>query len=445
MPGGHSKNQAKKIVLLIVTGVAFGQEEPESNGISFGGWGRAVFVPVQGIFVDDADPVFKSGVGSGWRPAYMGFSVKFSALDGRIGAASDINGGAGSVEVGDNLHIWAKPFGSDILYIAVGKVWDGRFRGLGSIDDDFNGYVGGTGGSGDPVFQRFADGGALFISQPITGLSVYAFIRPGYNTLSNTNTTNPAGGAINPSSVTAADVYKKIQAGFAYDIPNIGLARAQWFGNSMDFTAAVYDTYVFSAATGLINQVPVVPQPTYPFVANPARIEAAFKLTAVENLNLDIGIKIPIPVEEGIVTYHDNFQANLIGDFTSGDFKVAFGVLTGFGGRIATDVPGISAAKLQSYAKITVIPSFYIAAIDATVGGDIGFKAEGESETPVGTTARGNKDQGITFGIGAWISRDLGKSNIKTGLGYTFPKYGDNGTTGGVSYLTWPIILTASF
>jgi hypothetical protein len=42
----------------------------------------------------------------------MGFSVKFAALDGRIG-------------------------------------------GLGSADDDFQGYMGGTGGSGDPVFQRF--------------------------------------------------------------------------------------------------------------------------------------------------------------------------------------------------------------------------------------------------------------------------------------------------
>jgi hypothetical protein len=409
-----------------VTGVAFGQEEPESNGISFGGWGRAVFVPVQGVFVDDVDPVFKTGVGAGWKPAYMGFGVKFSALDGRIGAASDINGGRygdtdAGFEIGDNLNIWVKPFGSgsDILYLAVGKIVDGRFRGLGSVDDDFHNYVGGTGSSGDPVFQRFDASGALFISQPITGLSVYAFIKPGFDTL------DAIPGIINNGvrgndNGPASDTYKKIQTGFAYDISGIGLARAQWYGNTMDYDSV-------SAAW------------------NPARIEAAFKLTAVENLNLDIGVKIPIPVEEGSMTYHDNFQANLIGDFAAGDFKVGFGVLTGFGGRIGID--GVNkGAKLQSYAKITVIPSFYIAAIDATVGGDIGFKAEGESESAVPATwGTGNDDQGVTFGIGAWISRDLGKGNIKTGLGYTFPKYGDNGTTGGVSYLTWPIILTASF
>jgi hypothetical protein len=443
--------------------MAFAQEP---DGISFSGWGRAVFVPVQGVFstTDGVGPVFKSGVGSGWGPAYMGFSVKFSALDGRIGAASDINGGAGSVGVGDNLHIWAKPFGSDILEIKVGKVWDGRFRGLGSIDDDFNGYVGGTGSSGDPVFQRFADGGALFVSQPITGLSVYAFIRPGYNTLSNTNTTNPDGGAINLNSATAADVYKTIQTGFAYDISGIGLVRAQWFGNSMDYTPGKSGGYEFDAATfdGTTNKPSggTISIDGWKYVDgtagswNPARIEAAFKLTAVENLNLDVGVKIPIPVKEeffGVVdvTYHDNFQANLIGDFTSGDFKVAFGVLTGFGGKIAVDATGVDSAKLQSSVKITLIPSFYIAAIDATVGGDIGFKAEGESDSAdfnnLATWGSGKKNQGVTFGIGGWISRDLGKGNIKTGLGYTFPKYGDNGTTGSTSYLTWPIILTASF
>jgi hypothetical protein len=413
------------IVLLIVTGAAFAQD---TEGLSIGSWGRAVFVPFQGEFEDGADPEFNTGVGAGWRPAYMGLSFSFSEADGRIGGKADLNAGqvadvdgvsqdARAVGIGDNLHIWAKPFGSDILYIAIGKIVDSAgIRGLGSVDDDFNGYIGGMGSSGDPVFTRFDDaGGALFISKPISNLSIFAMIKPGFGTLSTLlGTTDPD---------PASDAYKKIQAGFAYDISSIGKIRAQWYGASMD-------GITFKAAgTGTT------------YTANNARIEAAFLLNAVENLNLDLGIKIPVPVEENDVTYQGNFQANVIGDYTAGDFKVAFGLYGAFGGSAASK-SWTKRADLQPSFTAIVIPSFYVAAIDATVGGDIGFKALGESSSPGG---RKNGDNGVTFGAGGWISRKLGKSGIKTGLAYQFPKYGSKGTTGQTSYLTWPIILTASF
>jgi hypothetical protein len=177
------------------------------------------------------------------------------------------------------------------------------------------------------------------------------------------------------------------------------------------------------------------------FTANNARIEAAFRVTAVEGLSLDLGIKIPIPVEEHDVTYQGNFQVNIIGDYTAGDFKVSYGIYGAFGGSAAHE-NWTERANLQPSFTAIVIPQFYVASIDATVGGDIGFKALGESSSPGGHK---NDDNGVTFGLGGWISRDLGKGTIKTGLAYQFPKYGSNGTKNQVSYLTWPIIITASF
>jgi hypothetical protein len=320
------------------------------------------------------------------------------------------------------MNIWVKPFGTDILYLAVGKIVDGRFRGPGVVDDDFQMWIGGMGSNGDPVFQRFEDAGsALFISQPIPGLSLFAQIKPGFNTVNSTP------GLDNPNE--AADAYKKIQAGFAYDIPGIGLARAQWYGNTMDGISPV-------------NVTTLDPE----WSANNARIEAAFKLTAVKNLTLDLGLKLPIPVKEeffGVdVTYQGNFQINAIGEYKAGDFGVAFGLYSSFAGSVAIDDPMFDERdSLQPSFRIIAVPSFYVAAIDATVGAEVGFKAEGESEV----FGVGQQNEGTTFGIGAWIKRGLGKGHIKTGLAFQFPKYGNKGTIGETSYLTWPIILEIYF
>jgi hypothetical protein len=403
------------IVLLIMTGAAFAQVP---DGFSVGGWGRADFVAVQGEFQDDVDPVYRSGVGSGWGPAYTGFSLKFSAVDGRIGGQLDFSGG---VAEGDNRHIWAKPFSnSDLLYIMEGKARDGRFRGPGT-DGNFQPFIGGPGKDGDAVFNRFEpDHGALFISKPISGvdLSIFAQLKV------DAAMTAITGGIVGDKG---KDVYKRIQAGLAYDIAGIGLARAQWYGDTMDYALASSSA---TAATW-----------------NPARIEAAFKVTAIEGLNLDLGIKIPIPVKEEILgvdtVYQDNFQVAAAGDFKAGDFGITYGLYVGFGGSEAVDVSGAKRGKLSSTFDLILVPSFYVAAIDATVGADVGFRVTGESTT-VGTGTK-NGDQSTVFGFGGWISRDLGKGLIKTGLAYQLPAYTDNGIQNQSSYFSWPIILEVSF
>ncbi|MDR0642101.1 MAG: hypothetical protein LBG07_06550 [Treponema sp.] len=408
--------------------MAFGQVP---DGLSFGGWGRAVFVPVQGQFKDGEDAVFKSGVGAGWKPAYMGVNIRFSAADGRVGGGADLSHGEGgnkAVGIGDNVNIWAKPFGSDILLVKIGKYRHDYYRGPGT-DGNFQSYVGGPGKSGDAVFNRLGinspDGGALFESTPISGLSIFAEINPGWDTWGE--------------GIKAADAYKKIQAGLGYKIPNIGFARAQWVGNTMDGV-------IFEPTDNTKPYDPV----TNPNIwkGNSARIEAAFKLEAVEGLNLDIGIKIPIPVKEensfGIDTiYQGNFQLALAGDFTAGDFGITYGLYGAFGGSTAIDVPNAKRAKLNPTFDLILIPSFKIAAIDAKVGVDLGFKVKGESTTVYSGTKNGDRE--TIFGFGGWIERNLGNGLIKTGLAYQLPAYKENGIQGQTGIFTWPIILEVSF
>jgi hypothetical protein len=405
------------LMVLLIAGAAFAQVP---DGLAFSGWGRADVVPFQGVFNEDndIDPVFLTGVGSGWGPAYMGLNVRFTAADGRIGGGADISRNNAGPSNGDEINIWAKPFGSDIFYIKVGQYRDGRFRGPGT-DGNFQGFVGGPGKDGDSVFNRFEpDAGALFLSQPITGLSLFAQLsHPG-----NLTGIGPKLASNNPIQ-EAKDTYKKIQAGLAYDIAGIGLARAQWFGNTMEIAP--------DATTGVL-------------AATPARIEAAFKLTAVENLSLDFGVKLPIPVKEEIAgvdyTWQDNFQVNAVATFKAGDFGITGALYTGFAGSLAVEGQ-TDRSDFNSNVDVLLIPSFYLAGLDATVGADVGFRVKGESSV----NGAKQKDDTTTFGFGGWISRDLGKGSIKTGLAFQFPKYGSNGTQKEESYLSWPIILEVSF
>jgi hypothetical protein len=411
------------MVLLIVAGAAFAQIP---DGFSVGGWGRADFVPFQGVFPDGGDAKYYTGTGSGWGDAYTGLSFKFNQADGRISGEMDLGAGssqsnsaadwAGKPGIGDNLFIATKPFGTDILYLLVGKTRDGRFRGPGT-DGNFQGFIGGPGKDGDAVFNRFEpNGGALFISQPVTGLSIYAQLDPGAGTITGT-------GAGLGDGVEANDVYKKIQTGFAYDISGIGLARAQYVGNTGKVTLSG-GHYTWA----------------------PARIEAAFKLTAVPGLNLDFGLKLPLPAKGDVGTYEatiqDNFQVAVAGSYTSGDFAVTYGLYGGFGGSLATDVPGSTRLDMNPTFNLILVPSFYVAAIDAKLGVDLGFKVVGEGDFIVASVG----NESTTFGVGAWAERNLGKGSIKAGLAYQFPPYtGTNGTVNQTGVLSVPVILEISF
>jgi hypothetical protein len=93
-----------------------------------------------------------------------------------------------------------------------------------------------------------------------------------------------------------------------------------------------------------------------------------------------------------------------------------------------------------------LVPSYYVAAIDAKLGADLGLKIVGNSEK------RGveQKDGSSQFGFGAWVERSLGSGSIKIGAAYALPKNktkdgADGGTKGETGYFSLPIILHVSY
>jgi hypothetical protein len=403
------------IVLLIVTGTVFAQEaeEPQAvpDGLSFGIGGQETFVPVKGVFEDTKDPAYSTGVGTSW-----GINVTVTAAEGRIGGEANIGRGTGynkiekantlalinesytnPIVTSGNVNVWSKPFGSDILLIKIGKYEHDDYRGTGA-GAGFGDYIGGTGGEED-VFARLnsrgLNGGALFVTKPISALSLFAELSPGWDT--------------GKFDVKAGDVYKKIQAGAAFDFSGIGLLRAQWIGATMEGT-------------------------------DPAKVNVAFKLTAVEGLTLDVGAKIPVPIvdDDNDKTYLGSFGIALAGAYTAGDFTIGLGAYGDLGDK--TKFKSGDPDKGQSTFKLNLSPSYYVAGIDAKIGLDANFKATGASASG----GKKAKDKETTFGVGGWISRALGKGFIKTGLGYYTTKTETPASDKTIGYLTWPIILNVS-
>jgi hypothetical protein len=421
-------------VLLIVTGAAFAQYP---DGLTIGGWGRSDFAVVQGQFPEDGDPIYRTGVGSGWGPAYLGFNLNYTALDGRIGGVATIAYAAnGNATKDDNLYIWAKPFGSDILKIYIGSFNEEAFRGYNPLDNNFSPWVNSTVSNKDRIFTRIQPrGGALFLTKPMEGLSIYASVDPGLGTLSAIFPDPNATPAVVGIASVASDVYKRVQVGLGYEIAGIGLARVQYVGHTGNPVITNLQL-VGVGNTATFDEV------TY----NAPIIEAAFKVTALEGLTLDIGGKIPIPGKEnntvwGDLTVQRNFELNLAGDYKAGSsFGVNFGIFGAFGGSIVSDRQNSERLDTAPTFGLGVEPYFFLAGLDSTLGVAMTLGVIGDGDIVPQNKFKESTD----FALGAWISKDFGPGHIKTGLSYVFPTYRDN-KNGTVGYFSWPIILELGF
>lgn len=224
--------------------------------VGIGSWGRGIWEPA---YYDDADGKVKSWTGTSWSGSVregisihgetesIGFNIDMNADN--IGSASNYVG------FGDTAYWWVKPF--SMLEVKVGRVQDDTGRGnLGY--GLFNWRRIGQGWTGEDVtFTRFGNGtggqadGAIVKFTPIENLwAIAAF--------------NFADGD------EAKYVYtQKAQYGIGYNINGVGLVRAQFIG-----AANAKDKDGTTIANG--------------------NFEVAFDLTALDNLYLTVGAKIPM-------------------------------------------------------------------------------------------------------------------------------------------------------
>jgi hypothetical protein len=271
--------------------------------MNVGGWGRTDFVPLYGADVDgDDDLNFRSFTGVNWGgPPRFSFTVSGSSGDGKSGVQIKLQDGGFA---GEETFVWVKPI--DQFRLNLGEYYWGNFRGPGAWDS-FRQYIGDTKiGDGDPVFNRLNSNlngtvGATIELYPVENLSVGVMLPTAKRNF-------------NIPNVTPEDMFKAGQYVAGYNIPNIGLFRAGYFG-----------TADFKPATVKAGEVGGV-------------IQAAFRLTAVQNLSADLGFTFGMDTVEkannmnialgASYSIPDMLSAQLLANFSFGGSKEGGGGFT---------------------------------------------------------------------------------------------------------------------
>jgi hypothetical protein len=457
------------LIAAMAAGVAFAQT---ADGISINAFGRGVFVPLQSVGApkaagedvkvggDTVEGRNYAGTQASWGGAVRtDFRVNGNAEF--VGFQVQVKGDGGTAGI-ENTHIWAKPFGSDILKLTIGRYEVDNLRGKIATDTGFEDFV--VGGHGeDKIFNRFRGNGgtanAIITSEPMEGLFIGIEI-PGQTSSSNRykedypwDGSNFGWGSYDKDDLTWSDkqklldAYRFIQIGFGYQIPDIGHFRAQWLGGwfgSIDAEQVAKDI-----AKGKFD---VGPNPDPYGNDNSARIEVAFALTAVDNLLVDLGLKFWLPMEAA-----DDYAPGGGADPIVKGAKFSKGVDLGLGANFRADAFAVTAtvvANFGSYSRedkddksangisldINLIPTYDLDA--ATIGASIGLRTKGNGKVYNGDAAE--KTETSQFGFGGFVRKDLGSGHIKAGLAYaTAPTV--NGKANGSGVFTIPIVLEYAF
>jgi hypothetical protein len=461
------------VVLALVAGVAFAQT---ANGISVQGWGRGAFSPIiyagpeqengETKKVPDPTPTDPNhtkevegetftGAGASWGGSNIRVDFRINGNSDFVGFSINATAENDKLSAGDNgTNIWAKPFGNDYLKLMVGSYAEDTLRGkIGNLDGGFSSMVGCGTPEEDAIFTRFgmggvnttygvADHGYMLSSAPIEGLFIGLSVNGAYD---------PGWNGATKDATLAAHAFQYMQIGAGYNIADIGHIRAQYIGGwsgTKDLTKEE-DIKYFTAATD---------------TGKLARIEAAFALTAVEGLLVDLGGKFWLPLEvkneiagtKFSTTYSKGVDLSLGATFNSGDFGIGFrfdaeSLGAYAGGRSKTDGSPDDKVEDQSTMIIRVVPTYAIGS--ATIGLDIAFKIVGEGKygltdeiaNPDNKNGDGRKDNTSQIAFGAFVSKGLGNGNIRAGLSYALPPNNSDGKANGIGVFKIPVILEYAF
>ncbi len=227
--------------------------------ITFGSWLRVLTVPIANDGKDMIAVTSNSWGGNDWgSPARVArLDVHAAAEDGKVGFEmgvwNDMKSGLGP---GDDAYIWAKPV--DAVKVSVGN-----FDAPTPLRGDF---CYGSWNWLRPVSSWVAeDEGLLMSGRANNGLKVEITPMDGLYVL--------AMAPIDTTAKKAEDVYKNLQTGFAYNIEGVGKIKAQLI---LKNTPKVEATATTAEEDARLDKT----------------IEAAFDLTAVENLYVGVGFQM---------------------------------------------------------------------------------------------------------------------------------------------------------
>ena len=222
-----------------------------------------------------------------------------ASYEDTIGMRARIQARTDGIGIEDFLQAWWKP--APWLRFDAGRFFDDRFRGkINDLDERMNAntvrmY------DADAIFSRFrthrygGQAGLMIGLTPIENLFIGGLL---YDlkafTASSSSLTDSAMYDAHPDYVTDnKDAWRRVQAAIAYTIPGAGIVRAQYLGVKPMVTINRVSDEVLNDTNQLLF--------TYmfdTFSITAPRIEAAFALTGIEGLTIDIGGKVPLQFKD---------------------------------------------------------------------------------------------------------------------------------------------------
>jgi len=235
-----------------------------AEGISFGSWGRALWIVGQ-VKQDASDNAITSWLGQSWGGSSPRTALGVSGSSDNMGFKLDIHANGASLGVGDNALIWTKPV--DMLRIVFAANHDENVLRSDACFGLWNFYrigsVSTAGGSEGIIFADYLDRKVSLELTPIEGLTIgYGF--------------DVAVGDVTPSADSdkfVDQIGRTSAAAVAYAIPNIGTikvgfqAKGKGYDKEGGFNADRKDMF---------------------------EIGAAFEFTMLEKVYIAVGGKIPL-------------------------------------------------------------------------------------------------------------------------------------------------------
>lgn len=284
--------------------------------ITWNAWGRAIFAPL--VSDNAGETVPRDAASWGWD-SRIGFTIKGESEN--VGFWVDIKADTGSIDgLQDQQKIWVKP--TDIVTVEVGpNVFYDELRGNSAFGSwnwiRFNG-MNDFGGGEDNIFQRAQAGGGdgsvirTNVEGDIAAGAIIHVDNNGWHAFAALNVVEQGAeigldvdgdgnldqfldadgdGIPDREQYTSAIMMQRGQYGVGYEIPGLGMARAQYIGKAYvkDTTSDELESY------GVIN--------------------AAFKMDqAIENLYLDAGVFVPTDddAEDTKVAAYANYKMGTI-------------------------------------------------------------------------------------------------------------------------------------
>jgi hypothetical protein len=268
---------------LLVTAAVFGE-------FSVAGSGRAV-IDVFGVrFSDPAETTMGSETSANDNGPELNLTVKASLPTENMGLVVKIAANSNGLGLPDNAKVWVKPV--DWLTVTFGRFEEDYLRyKIGTAGSGFGNYEVYIRGNNNatPELGDMRDENAFFARFKSNGFGTHIALTP----LENLYIGAAFGSVTGSRSFKALtkdgalSILKNAQVGVGYTIPNVGFARVQYVGQRPFYP----DNGNRLIQNSLKEEMKFLGRDET--LMNAQAVQAAFQLTLVEDLNIDIGASIP--------------------------------------------------------------------------------------------------------------------------------------------------------